>query len=207
MITASNFKKVCDSVDHKRNPNYLRKLLLGGYGDAKSASLSWGLKKEKSAMSLYKRIAGKKHIGINITCPGLRLFKEKPYIGCSVDGLLTCKCKNHTNQKIIEIKCPYSDRDKLPKEVALLKGCILNSNGNLELTKNSEYYSQIQGQMGIYNCPYADLVIYTKQGIHVIENIVFDEKYFCDMIDKLKMYYKNILLKSMVVNFNKNTFV
>ncbi|XP_056005447.1 uncharacterized protein LOC125652255 [Ostrea edulis] len=207
MITASNFKKVCDCVAHKRNPNYLKKLLLGAYSDAKSASLAWGVKKERCAINLYKRVAGKKHIGMDIKFPGLRIFKDKPYLGCSVDGLLTCKCKHHGGTKIIEIKCPYSDREKLPKEVALLKGCVMNSNGNLQLTQSSDYYPQIQGQMGIYNCQFADLIIYTKQGIHVVEDIVYDEKYFSDMIEKLEMYFKNILLKTMFVNCNKTTFV
>ena len=59
MITASNFRKVHDCVLHNRNPPYLHKVLMGQYGDAKSLSLVWGLKKEKCAMNLYRRVAGK----------------------------------------------------------------------------------------------------------------------------------------------------
>ena len=123
-------------------------------------------------------------------------------LDCSIDGILKCKCKHHCGTTIIEIKCPYSDREKLPKEVALSKGCILDGNGNLQLTPNSEYFHQIQGQMGIYGCKFADLVIYTQQGIQVVEDIVFDESFFRDMIEKLEFYSKYSLLKKMIVNCN-----
>ena len=49
--------------------------------------------------------------------------------------------------------------------------------------------------MGIYGCKFADLVIYTQQGIQVVEDIVFDESFFRDMIKKLEFYYKYSLLK------------
>ena len=202
MITASNFRKVHECVLHNRNPPYLHKVLMGQYGDAKSPSLVWGLKKEKCAMNLYRRVAGKKHFCMTIENYGLHIYKDNPFLGCSIDGILKCKCKHHCGTKIIEIKCPYSDREKLPKEVALSKGCILDGNGNLQLTPNSEYFHQIQGQMGIYGCKFADLVIYTQQGIQVVEDIVFDESFFRDMIEKLEFYYKYSLLKKMIVNCN-----
>ena len=49
-----------ECVLHNRNPPYLHKVLMGEYGDAKSPSLVWGLKKEKCAWNLYRRVAGKK---------------------------------------------------------------------------------------------------------------------------------------------------
>ena len=48
-----------------------------------------------------------------------------------------------------------------------------DENGKFRLTKESEYYNQVQGQMGIYGYHLADLVIYAKLGIHVIEEIDF----------------------------------
>ena len=56
-------------------------------------------------------------------------------------------------------------------------------------------FQQIQGQMGIYCCKSADLVIYTQQGIHAVEDIVFDEPFFRDMNEKPECYYKHPLLK------------
>ena len=176
-----------------------KKTLLGEYGVVKSASLTWGTKKEKFARDLYQRAARKKHIGSYIDSRGLRIFQEKPYIGCSVDGLLQCKCKNHDGSKVVEIKCPYSDREKHPKEVALSKGCVQEADGHIRLSENSDYYYQIQGQMGIYNYNFADLVIYTKQGIHVVEDIPFNKPFFDNMIVKLESYFKNILLKHMLI--------
>ena len=121
MITASNFKKVCECVSHNRNLTFLVKTLLGEYGDVKYAPLTWGTKKEKFARDLYQRAARKKHIGSYIDSRELRTFQEKPYIGCSVDGLLQCKCKNHDGSKVVEIKCPYSDRKNIRKKLHCLK--------------------------------------------------------------------------------------
>lgn len=55
------------------------------------------------------------------------------FIGCSVDGLFTCKCHGST---IIEVKCPFSSRDEDPKHVCLKKGCVFNENGEIVVTEN-----------------------------------------------------------------------
>ena len=88
-----------ECVLHNRNPPYLHKVLMGEYGDAKSPSLVWELKKEKCAMNLYRRVAGKKHFCMTIENYGLHIYKDKPFLGCSFDGILKCKCKHHPFQK------------------------------------------------------------------------------------------------------------
>lgn len=193
MITASNFKRVCDSVDAGRDPPSLCKTLLGQYRECNAPSLVWGRKKEKAALDLYKRASQSKHKGVSIHKQGLQVCQNMPFIGCSVDGLFACKCKNHPNIKIVEVKCPYSDRQKHPKEVALTKGCVFQD-GKFRLQPESPYYHQVQGQMGIYECDRCDLVIYTKQGICVI-GVNFDEDFYKSMILKLKSYFISSLLK------------
>jgi hypothetical protein len=199
VITASNFRKVCECVHKDKNPPSLIKTLLGQYGEAHSAPLIWGRNKEQCALKMYNRISKKKHACPKIEMQGLKMSKEKPFTGCSVDGILKCKCKDHDNMRVVEIKCPYSDRDKLPKEVTLSKGCKLDENGKFYLSEDSEYYHQVQGQMGIYSCKSADLVIYTKLGIQVVEGIEFDSIFFKSMMCNLESYFKNVLLKEMLI--------
>ena len=64
--------------------------------------------------------------------------------------------------KLIEIKCPYSQKVSKPKNVAVEKKCINSSiTKRRDVTDNCPYYAQIQGQLGLYKCIYAecDLVI------------------------------------------------
>ena len=44
-----------ECVLHNRNPPYLHKVLMRQYGDAKSPSLVWGLKKEKMCNELVQK--------------------------------------------------------------------------------------------------------------------------------------------------------
>lgn len=64
-----------------------------------------------------------------------------------------------------------------PREVAIQKGCVIIGNKSL-VTEKSEYYHQMQGQMGIYGISCYDLVIYTQ---------------------KVYMFHNSILMKSFLV--------
>jgi hypothetical protein len=52
-------------------------------------------------------------------------MSDYPFIGCSVDGIISCKCHG---KKVFEIKCPFSSRHLHPKEVAVQKGCSIVGN-------------------------------------------------------------------------------
>jgi len=49
-------------------------------------------------------------------------IKQKTFLACSVDGLVSCSCDGHS-QKLVEIKCPCALRQKLPKDAARQRGC------------------------------------------------------------------------------------
>ena len=133
------------------------------------------------------RAARKKHIGSHMDSRGLYIFqKKKTCNGCSVDCLLQCKCKNHDGSEVVEIKWAHSDREKHPKEVALSKGCVQEADGHTRLSENSDFYHQIQGQIGISGYNFADLVIYTKQGIHVVEGIAFNQPFLAHLSRRLE---------------------
>ena len=76
----------------------------------------------------------------------------------------------------IEVKCPYSGRDVAPVEAAAGSSfhCILDSTGHVALHR---YCAQVQGQMGIGNCPWCDFVVCTIKGISN-ERIESDSTYW-----------------------------
>ena len=192
-ITASNFAKVCKAVDANKCPPSLLKTLLGEYRECSAPSLVWGKKKEKTALQMYLRVCRKTHVHPHLLHKGLRLHSTKTYIGCSVDGLLTCKCHN---QRLVEVKCPFTCREENPKDVCLQKGCSLVENGQIIVTEKSDYYHQIQGQMGIYDLQYCDLVVYTKKGI-CVAHAEFDNEFFQSMLSKLDTFFRNYVVEKL----------
>jgi hypothetical protein len=127
-------------------------------------------------------------------CHESHLHPSLNFIGCSIDGLFTCKCHDSI---IIEVKCPFALRDEDPKDVCLKKGCVIDEKGRIVVTEISEYYHQMQGQMGIYNIHQSNLIIYTKKGI-CVAHANFDPHFFQSMISKLESFFKQHVEKSTV---------
>lgn len=200
LLTASYFDKATklEKKNKLSPPSFLKSICLE-YGDVDSNSLSWGKRKEPIARDLYQKMNKNYHVCYRIEEVGLRIFSESPIIGCSADGVVTCKCRKQHNPRLIEIKCPWQFRDQHPKIVARdEKHCIFNNNTNRwEVTPNCPYYCQIQGQLGIYGYSECDLIIYTKQGIH-ISTAVFDEEFFNNMIENLISFYKKNIFPYIV---------
>lgn len=206
IITASNFKRVYTrSISMEKNPDakpdaLLRHLL----GDNKPhsgpvpAALKWGHDHEEKARSMYTQVEKKKHRRLQVDGAGLLLDVDCPYLGCSADGVVSCHCKTH-DRKLIEIKCPYALRDKSPKDAAKERGCI-KRDGKWLLKPSSDYYTQIQGQLGIHNLKVCDLVVYTTKGIHVIP-VNFDQDFFDDLKKRLTQFFTKHMFPALLAEW------
>ncbi|XP_061190156.1 uncharacterized protein LOC133198019 [Saccostrea echinata] len=203
LLTASNFKQANKYIDDKKEPSksFMRSLMGENRMEdhALPAPLKWGREKENVARDMYFRLRRRQHRCLRVKENGLLISEEFPVLGCSVDGICTCKCIPPHPPKIVEIKCPYSMRNEKPKDVAVKSKCIYDkSSGTWIVTPDSAYYAQIQGQLGLYGYENADLVIYTQKGIHV-SHVHFDKNFFSSMAQKLvlfhKMYVLPVLLK------------
>lgn len=197
MLTASNFAQACSYMEKQKDPsNSFIKSIMGENQICEQflpKPLKWGRRKEPIARLMYTRLCRREHFSLKVQEKGFLVCQEHPTLGCSVDGIVLCKCKHHL-PKILEIKCPYASRDMLPKDVAVEKNLNYNrQSGKWEVTNNCPYYSQIQGQMGLYGLSECDLVIYTKKGIH-ISTATFDSEYFSDMLEKLLLFHEKYII-------------
>lgn len=198
-LTASNFYRICEAVDRHHCPPSLLKTIMSKYEtDVEVPALQWGRRKEEVARDLYTRSCRSIHKKVQVEEKGLYLMNDFPYIGCSVDGIFSCKCHG---KKVIEIKCPYALKHMHPKEVALQKGCITVDNKSV-VSEKSDYYHQMQGQMGIYGIHTCDLVIYTQKGIHVSQ-VEFDEAFFNNMLKKISIFFHQYLFKHLLQDVTK----
>ena len=205
LITASNFQKCFTRSNSLRsNPDtdtskLVTELLY--HREINCASICWGKDHEINARLQYVRVEKKKHRKLNVTTSGLCIFKEKPFLGCSPDGIMTCQCKENVHPKspskwLLEIKCPYSCRDMCPKEAAKQYGATENDLKEWKLSEKSKYFRQIQGQLGILKISLCVLVIYTNKGIWPVE-VKFDKDYFDNTVTNLEFLYREAVVPHM----------
>jgi len=84
----------------------------------------------------------KTHIDLKVTKAGFRISKERPYIGVSCDGYVSCTC---CGKGVLEAKCPF----RWANDPTI--NWTEDDKGHLEtlftLKKNHSYYTQVH-----YDC-------------------------------------------------------
>ena len=112
---------------------------------------------------------------------GIFVQPEHPYLASSPDGIIDDKT-------LLEVKCPYTARDKdiTPDNIPYLN----DDNGSLSLDKSHDYYFQIQGQLYCAGRTECDFVVFTKKEIKIIK-IVEDQAFIEIMLQKLSNFFRN----------------
>jgi hypothetical protein len=114
---------------------------------------------------------------------GLTLLSDHHYLGATADGLI--------NDTILEIKCPFSGKDKTIAELVSsgYKHLLDEGNGKWQLKKSSHYYSQVQGEMAIKHCSNCHFVVWTPLDMAIIA-VQFDENFWLhQLLPKLKSFF------------------
>ena len=124
------------------------------------------------------------HDGFNVEVTELRLHKKYHFLGASADGLGRCRCHGDF---VVEIKCPYSLKDKQN-----IKDCLpdtrLCNDETLQLKKTHRYMTQIQMQMNVYDIKRCFFVVWTPQFCFSTE-VPYDES-FCENIEVLVNFHR-----------------
>ena len=116
-------------------------------------------------------------ITINLVQPGLILSKSHPFLGASLDSIVT-------NVDIfetwgVEIECPSSKLGQSINDV--LKDKKLYSekaNLKIQLKRSHKYFYQIQGQRICTKLKRVDFVVYFGKNVPLyVETITFDENF------------------------------
>ena len=77
-----------------------------------------------------------------------------------------------TIEGCIEVKCPYTHRNKTVKKATQDKKVLYS--GNTAWSKLKENYFQCQGVMALKELPWIDFIAFTTKDLQV-ERIVYDE--------------------------------
>ena len=143
-----------------------------------------------------------KSCGFNTYGCGLFVSFSKPMFAATPDRIID-------SETLVEVKCPFSSRDKLISETTV-PYLYRSNDGKLYLKENHDYFYQVQGQLFCTQRKLCKFVIYTFKGIEVIY-IKCDEVFISKMLEKLDSFYlshfkKAILEKYLYRNFAKYNF-
>lgn len=153
-------------------------------------SISYGLKYEKSAMKIYKKVASKEHKNLTVRDCGLFVDEVFPVFAASPDGVRNCLCHG---EGLVEIKCSYKHRDVNVHNIPQIDSNFCLQGDKLELKKSHRYYSQIQFQMYVTRKTFCDFVIYTDKDIFY-QVIYYDPQFVNEMIEKCTAFaFKHVV--------------
>lgn len=99
------------------------------------------------------------------------------------------------DNRLVEIKCPYSAKNK---EISEETVPYLNYvNDTLELDNSHDYYYQVQGQFFCFGRKECTFIVYTLKDIKTV-TILRDEHFIENMLKKLKEFFETHFKKAVL---------
>ena len=179
-VTASRFGDVLKATDRRNMPKLCESIV--SPPTLNNPAVMHGKKYEQIAVQAFMDKT-KKTV---IPC-GLFVCEEFPFLAASPDGLVE-------KDYVLEVKCPFRGFGKIVTADSSFPFLQLDeTDGHLHLKKNSHYWLQVQGQLGITGRKYCYFVVYT--GVDTFVDVVeFSEEYWsvC-VVPRLKLFYNKHL--------------
>ena len=183
-LTSSNFGRICKATQKTDFPNLAYSLT--AHTKLKAPPITHGHKYESVAVDQFERTHKK-----STKKSGLVVSESHPYLAASPDRLLG-------SDTVIEVKCPYTARDKVINAITVP---WLKADGeNLQLDTNHNYYFQIQGQLYCTERTKCILVVYTLKDMKCIP-VVRNQSFIDSMIDKLSAFYSSFFKQAIIRRF------
>lgn len=199
-ITASSVFN-CLHFSGQNNNGHLVKQILGQKDSCMNSefipALVYGRKYEPKAREIYLETNGKIHKKLKYAAAGLVISDKLPFIGASPDGLIECEC---CLPGCIEIKCPYTHKEKTPKAAAESDSKnfeLKNGTPVLRKNRNSPYFCQMLCQMAVTKRTYCDFILYTQSGIFS-ERVHFDEELWKSMEENIVKFYQTFIFPKII---------
>lgn len=136
---------------------------------------------------------------LSVTECGMFVDPELGFLGASPDGIV--KEESSHSRGVLEIKCPMS---ALPIETLPSQDknfCLAFSDSGMCLKKSHAYYSQVQMQMAVTGCTWADFFVYTRTDdgpSFFLERISFDKEFWAIARQKAELFYKNYVVLELL---------
>ncbi|CAN7943128.1 unnamed protein product [Ixodes pacificus] len=144
-------------------------------------SVRWGRENEVKARNRFIADEAPKHSGFEVRKCGLFVDSERPYLGASPDGVVSCCCTD----AVLEIKCPASCAN-LTIDEAKVRLPYLDADARLR--EEHLHYAQVQMQMALVKTTRAFFVVFTNVDINV-EELKFNECFWNTAVSEAEEFY------------------
>lgn len=193
-ISSSHFGKICKATDRRDKDKLAFQIMR--QEEINSAPVCHGIKNEPIAV---KKIEELKNITTS-KC-GTFISLTHPFLCSSPDRIID-------NETVMEVKCPFTARDKHISATTV--PYLLEENGQLILNSHHDYYFQVQGQLFCSERQRCLFVVYTLNDIHS-QYIERDNNFIEAMVTKLSEFYsfhfeKAMLKKHLFLDYDDYSF-
>lgn len=189
ILTASSFAKICKRRANQ-NSAPLVKSVLYSYNLDHITSIKHGRDNESKALAQLSV-----QENINIEKCGLFIDEQYFYLGATPDGLCS--------EGLVEVKCP-SSLFGIDPDTALqaknLKCFIVNSQSQVEMNKNHDWYYQVQGQLHIAKKDVCVFAVWTGPDFPLkVVRVERDDVFWqAKMLPKLIRFYQDCVLPEII---------
>ncbi len=177
----SNFGRICKAQNKDKAAEELVKVR-----KLKGAALQHGKNCEAKAVKKYKELTGN-----SVTASGIIVSLSHPYLACSPDGLVG-------KDKVVEVKCPYTARNRkiTPVSVPYL---YMNNDNKYQLKNTHDYYYQVQGLLLITGRSVCDFVVFTFADCVI--NVKRDHSFLSSMEQQLSNFFVQHFKKALLSRY------
>ncbi|KAH7967496.1 hypothetical protein HPB49_025229 [Dermacentor silvarum] len=133
-----------------------------------SSMQRYGISNEPMAAKRYEEVLQTMGHDATVVHCGLLVNPAFPWLGASRDMLVFDSAE--ASYEVLQIKCPYSLREKKGEELATATFCSELTESGPRLKREDYYYAQLVGQMGVSGLSWGDFVVYGKDFILIGTN-------------------------------------
>ena len=195
-VTASKLKSAVHTDIAQPSQSLIKSICYPESYRFKSQVTSWGCEHETTALKEYKHQQSKTHTDLHLSKSGFCVHHTYPFMGASPDSLVTCSC---CGNGVIEVKCPYSCRDKGLVEKSKDSRFFLKAgtDGKIALDTSHAYYYQVQAQLKFCDAKYCDFVVWRERELF-IQRIYPDSAFVASALVKCELFVKVAILPELL---------
>ena len=133
--------------------------ICGQKNNFKSKATEWAKTNEPVVHLEYIKLTPKTTRKLSVVETGLFVSCKNPIFGASPDGIVNRECHE---SGLLEIKCPWTHRDKSEIDYAKLEeSCLEVVDNKIALKKSHSYYYQVQMQLAVTGYSWCDFFLCT----------------------------------------------
>ena len=200
-LTASKVGSISKMKATTKRSKKVKQLLYNTFRG--NVATRYGMKLEQKTKQEYlthQQCMG--HPGLTVYSAGLFVSPTNPWMAASPDGLVQDPTHATDPQGLVEIKNPYSVRDKSLGEACTTSSFCLESQAQedgkvtYKLKTKHDYYYQMQCQMYCTDRNWCDFVLRTNKELHV-QCIYRDRRWWDGQLPTLRSFYFDALLPEL----------